>query len=586
MRWSLKGATRGFLWPLCVGAFLFSDVFCALPQVCESSASSKDKAAKESSSPENPSPDRVIEIPMRDGFKLPANVYLPRGENVPQKVPCVLVRHPLGKDSIDPRWIELTKKGYALVVQSTRSFCDPSGKSVPYLTDGWSDDHRPADGYDTVQWLASADFCSGAVSTVGISATGITEFLLAPASPPNLCCQYIEMAPPSMYQYAVYPGGQFKKEQVEGWLLIHRRHPSVIDWLKSRPRYDAFWGRFNAIDYADQVRVPQLHLGGWFDIFLQGTVDAFYAAQQHSQSEVRQKHKLIIGPWGHRFRWSGKLGDFPLASSQLAPPVDISQEKWLNCHVKNMKNGVDEAPVVQYYVMGPFDGSSSKGNHWRSASTWPPAGVEYKRYYFSSEKTFSFDPVEKKAIAVSFDGSSPVPTIGGRNLFVPDGPRDLKELFSRSDVISFCTEPLQEDVEVTGRLWANLYVGDTEKERDVCLRLVDVWPTGEHYLIAEGVTHIPKREYDPKTKDPQLVIVDLWSTSMVFGKGHKIGLLVSASNYPAYDLSFGPEEKGTAYTIHLSKKFPSSLALPIMKDPLFVEQTEKKIDEESLIAND
>ncbi len=527
---------------------------------------------------ETPTPDRVIEIPMRDGVKLPANVYLPHGEKA-AKLPCVLVRHPLGKDAVDPMWVALTKRGYVLVVQSTRSFCDVSGRSVPYLTDGWSDEHKPADGYDTVQWLASAEFCNGVVSTVGVSATGITEFLLAPASPPNLCCQYIEMAAPSMYQYAVFPGGQFRKEMVEGWLQIHRRHPSVIDWLKSRPCYDAFWSRFNAIDYADQVRVPQLHLGGWFDLFLQGTLDAFYAAQQHSQSEVRHKHKLIVGPWGHRYRWSSKLGEFQLSPVQLTPPVNITQEKWLDFHVKNMKNGVEEAPTVQYYVMGPFDGSESKGNRWRSASSWPPPGAEYERFYFSSDKLFHEKQCDKKPIPIPFDGANPVPTIGGRNLFVPDGPRDMKEVFSRNDVASFFTEPLQEDIEVTGRLWANIYVGDLEKEQDVCLRLVDVWPTGEHYLIAEGATHVPRKEYT--SKDPQLVIVDLWSTSMVFAKGHKVGLLVSASNYPAYDLSFAPNEKGTAFSIHLSKKYPSSLALPIMKENMIVE---KKEDKEHLLV--
>jgi hypothetical protein len=99
------------------------------------------------------------------------------------------------------------------------------------------------------------------------------------------------------------------------------------------------------------------------------------------------------------------------------------------------------------------------------------------------------------------------------------------------------------------------------------LRIVDVWPTGEHYLIAEGISHVmPRRPYESSGQDPRLVIVDLWSTSMVFAKGHRIGLLLSASNFPAYDTGFGQDEtKGTAYTIHSSKKYPSSLALPIMK---------------------
>lgn len=513
-----------------------------------------------------PPPDRVVEIEMRDGVKLPANVYLPRGRTV-TKFPCVLVRHPLGKDSVDPQWLSLVSNGYALVVQSTRSCCDETGKAIPYLTDGWSDDHRPADGYDTVQWLASADFCEGSVSTIGVSATGITEFLLAPASPPNLRCQFIEMAAPSMYQYAIYPGGEFRKEQVEGWLQVHRRHSSVTEWLKGKSRYDAFWGRFNAIDYADQIRVPQLHVGGWYDIFLQGTIDAFFAGQQHSQPEARHKHKLIVGPWGHRWRYTGKIGDFVLNKEQSAPPVNITQQMWLDYHVKGAKNEVAAAPPVQYYVMGPFDGSPSKGNCWRTADSWPPPGAEYSRFFLSAEGALAAKEVESKPFSVPFDAKNPVPTIGGRNLFMPDGPRDLKSLVGRKDVILFQTEVLNEDVEVTGRLWANLYLADVERDRDVCLRLIDIWPSGEQYLIAEGISRVmPRRSYESNAKDPRLVIVDLWSTSMVFARGHRIGVLLSASNFPAYDVCFAAEEeKGTAFVVHSSKKYPSSLALPIMK---------------------
>jgi hypothetical protein len=149
---------------------------------------------------------------------------------------------------------------------------------------------------------------------------------------------------------------------------------------------------------------------------------------------------------------------------------------------------------------------------------------------------------------------------------MPDGPRNIQSLVTRKDVVTFTTPSLPEDLEVTGRLWANLYVGDVEQERDVCLRLADVWPTGEHYLIAEGVAHImPKRSHEANSNNPRLVIVDLWSTSMVFAKGHKIALVMSASNYPAYDVSFASqEEQGCAFTIHSTKQYPSSIALPIM----------------------
>jgi predicted acyl esterase len=517
-------------------------------------------------------PDQVIEIPMRDGTKLPANVFLPHGSSK-TKFPCALVRNPLGKESLDPAWFRLVESGYVLVVQSTRSCCDETGKTIPYVADGWSEEHRLADGYDTVQWLAAADFCNGTVSTIGASATAITEMLLAPAAPPNLCCQYIEMAPPSMYQYAIYPGGQFRKEQVEGWLQIHRRHPSVISWIRTKSCYDAFWGHFNSLDYADQVRVPQVHVGGWFDIFLQGTIDAFSAVQQHSQSEVRQKHRLIIGPWGHRWRASSKLGDFLLKEDQLVPPVNISQMSWLDYHVKGEKNGVEKAPAVQYYVMGPFDGSPSKGNCWKCADTWPPAGAEYTNFFIGSDSQLVSNEIDVEPAAVLFDVKQPVPSIGGRNLFIPDGPKDVQELAKRKDVLFYSSKTLEEDVEVTGRIWANTYVS-LDKERDVCVRLVDIWPTGQQFLVSEGVSHVvPRSAADAKVSGPKLVIVDLWTTSMVFAKGHKIGIMISASNYPAFDTAFAAnEEQGTAFSLHSTKKTPSLIALPVMKSTQTIEQ--------------
>jgi len=532
-------------------------------------------------------PDQVIDVPMRDGVMLPANVFLPPREKgeAERSFPCVLVRHPLGKDVVHrypdfpphDSWLALVKKGYALVVQSTRSICDPTGKSIPYLTDGWSEKRRLADGYDTVQWLASANFCNGSISTVGSSATGITQLLLAPAAPPNLSCQYIEMAPPSMYQYAVYPGGQFRKEQVEGWLQSHQRHPSIVEWLKGKSRYDSFWGQFNALEYADHVRVPQFHMGGWFDIFLQGTIDAFFAAQQYSQSEVRQKHRLIIGPWGHRWKETNKLGDFTLTKKQKTPPVNITEEKWLDFHVRNVSNGLAEAPSVQYYVMGPFDGSPSKGHCWRTAQSWPPQGVKYQSFYLRADSKLAQKKQEEcEPTNITFDAKNPVPSIGGRNLFLPDGPRDIQQLVSRSDTICYTSDLLEEDVEVTGRLWANMYLSDLAHDRDICLRLVDIWPSGEHYLVVEGVSHVSARQQD-KGKDPQLVVVDLWSTSMVFAKGHKIGLLISASNYPAYETSFVADEtQGTAFKIHATEQYPSSLELPLFEEEKKVVSTEER----------
>src|SRR6185295_11396554 len=101
---------------------------------------------------------------------------------------------------------------------------------------------------------------NGKVATIGTSATGITQLLLAPSAPPHLVCQYVEFAAPSLFQYAVRPGGQFRKEQVEGWLKVHKRDSSVTNWIRNQNEYNSFWKQFNSIELADQIKVPQVHV--------------------------------------------------------------------------------------------------------------------------------------------------------------------------------------------------------------------------------------------------------------------------------------------------------------------------------------
>lgn len=503
--------------------------------------------------PNVPSPDIEIDIPMRDGAKLPANMYFPNHKKGAYS--CILVRNPIGKENFDPSWLSLLENDYMIVIQSTRSSIDQTGKQLPYITED-------RDGYDTVEWLAASEFTNGQIATLGLSATGITQLFLAPTQPPHLKCQYIEVAAPSLYQYAVWPGHVFRKEQVEGWLYVHKRDPAIITWLHAQTEYDEFWKRFDNLRKAKDVKIPQVHIGGWYDIFIQGTIDTFRAAQSESPSAANQR--LIIGPWAHRWKRSPNFGDFPALEQGKQPPHPITMKDWFDYFVKNKETGISEIPLVQYYVMGPLDGTKSLGNVWRSATEWPPQ-ARVDTYYLKDGNGLTTVAQEQGAFcAVSFDPENPVPTVGGRNLFLPDGPKDLTTIEQRKDVVCFTTEPLAEDLEVTGRVMGEIYLTDVAVNRDICCRISDVYPDGKSIIIAEGVSHVTP---GATSEMIQKVDVDFWSTSMVFAKGHKIRLSVSASNFPAYETSLiaNPDASPTCFSLHLGGSQASHLSLPIIQ---------------------
>lgn len=480
-----------------------------------------------------PSPDHTLMIPMRDGIELPTDIYLPTPNASP--LPCILIRSPGGRkaQSATP-YIPLSKLGYVIAIQDTRSALDKEGKTLPYWSDGWG---TLQDGYDTVEWLAKSKYTNGSIGTMGFSALGITQLLLAPTAPQALKCQYIGFAAASLYQHAIFPGGQLLKNQVEGWLNLYAKDPTVRNFVCNRPTYNEFWKSFDTPLVANRVKTPAIHYGGWYDIFLQGTIDSFVSRQENGAQGARGTQKLVIGPWSHFWPANTKLGDFDVPKLGQKPPVDITPERWFDFYLKGVKNGADTIPAVTYYVMGPFDGSASSGNVWRTAESWPIPSVPMP-LYLGANQTLSKNPsVAPSKIEYKHDANNPVPTVGGRNLFLESGPKDQKEIEQRQDLLVFTTEPLERDLEVTGRMAAKIFFATDQKDSDIVIRLTDVYPDGRSLLISDGILRLGSINGSEKTeKDkPHELDIDLWSTSFVFAKGHRIRVSISNSNYPRYE---------------------------------------------------
>lgn len=519
-------------------------------------------------------PDQTIKIPMRDGFELQADLYLP--EDKTEKHPCILIRCPAGRKAQPWQSYSYLKKfGYVVAIQDTRSACDPEGKTFPYYHDGWG---QHQDGYDTVEWLSKSPWTNGKIGTLGVSAAGITQLLMAASSPPSLLCQYIGFAASNMHSHGIYPGGVLLKNQVEGWLSLHAKDKNVLDYVYNHPFYNEFWAHFDANHVSHRTKVPAILYTGWYDTFLQGTLDAFVARQNKGGEGARGKQKLLIGPWTHYWPLSKTLGDFEVPAQGRDLPMDLSPERWFDYYLKGKKNDMEHLPTVTYYVMGPLDGSPSSGNVWRTADQWPVPAKETPLYLTSKHALANTPSKEEGSLSFTHNPQNPVPTLGGRNLFLESGAKDQRPIESRSDVLVFTTEPYIKDVEITGNLLVKLFFSSNTDDTDVVVRLTDVYPDGRSILLADGIYRTGfHRKLNKDTTSPNIpseITIDLWSGSFVIAKGHSLRISIAGSNYPRYEVNKNThlvnmetdDNPVITNKVYFGKTTPSRILLPITRE--------------------
>lgn len=474
----------------------------------------------------------TVRVAMRDGVGLATDFYLPEGAG---PWPAVLTRTPYGKHQFLNHSRRLNALGYAVIVQDTRGRFDSEGKADIFFTDGWGD---LADGYDTVEWVALQPWCNGKVGMTGASAMGITQYLAAGSAPPHLVVCDVAVACASQYHHAAYPGGAFGEALVKDWLTQNGFPPEVLDTVRSHRTYDSRWRVANLEEVAGRVQVPMRHFGGWYDVFQQGTIDAFTILQHSGGEGARGRQRLIMGPWAHGGRPEGEL-DFPPQAAEH--PREPSGTSWLARWLHGEPNGAfEDTPPVQYYTMGACGEPGAPGNKWRSADDWPVPAAS-REYFLQDGGTLGrTPPVKESRQTFSYDPRNPVPTLGGCNLTISRGPMDQSELESRPDVLVFTTEVLTAPLEVTGRVLARLWVSSTAPDTDFTVKLTDVYPDGRSMLVCDGIRRARFRNSFTKPElmrpgDVYALEVDLWSTSIVFNAGHRIRLAVSSSNYPRFE---------------------------------------------------
>jgi uncharacterized protein len=503
-------------------------------------------------------------VAMRDGVRLSTNVYLPEGKG---PFPVVLIRTPYGKLTQAIGFAAWTARGFALVAQDVRGKGASEGPYRPFADD-------PADGFDTVEWVAKQPWSNGKVGMYGVSAMGITANLAAMMNPPHLVATFVMLARSSIFTQSAFMGGVFRKELNEIWL----KRQGALDVLNETFRhnvYDHFYDIAEMPLYWDKIKVPVYNWGGWYDIFAQGNIDNFVGQQAQGGGRAAGNQKLTMGPWGH-----GQIEEVKYPANSVMNYTEEAM-RWFDYWLQGKDNGILDEPPVKYYVMGDVADPKAPGNEWRTAIAWP-VPAKTTAYFLTAGNGLSDRlPAEaESADSYKYDPKNPVPTVGGANLNIKKGPMDQRAAGNRADVLKFMTPALDAPVEVTGRVKVELWAESDAPDTDFMAKLVDVYPDGTERLVLDSAVRARfreglDREVFMKKGEVYRMTLDLWSTSIVFNKGHRIAIHITSSNDPRYDpnpntgkpLRADDETRVATNTIHHDRAHPSRALLPVV--PLY-----------------
>jgi predicted acyl esterase len=518
---------------------------------------------------EPPLPHTEIFIPMRDGVKLAASVYLPQGSG---PWPVILTRTPYLKDGrmySAANVKHFTDAGYAYVVQDVRGKGHSQGFYEAFVPD-------IEDGYDTIEGLAKEPWSNGRIGITGASAMGITSNLAAIAAPPHLLAAYVIVAPNETFTTS-FLGGVPKDKDTVGWLKGQGVSEDVIARSQAGQVRSVFTDRAGPGEELKYVRIPIWNVGGWYDIFNTGTIHNFEYLQNHGAKGARGNQRLTMGPFGH-----GPIsGDLAYAGEDRLDIVGAQDIRWFDHWLKGADNGVmDEPPVDAFMMAAAEKGNYSPKNRHVRAANWPLAYRETRYYLADGGALATTEPKAADAkVSYRFDPAHPVQTIGGSNLTFERGPMDQRPIKDRKDYLRFETPVLDKDVVVAGPVKVELYGATDGPDTDFEAKLVDVYPDGYEALVLDAPIRaryrhgrMPDQVAMMTPGAPEEMTIDLWNTALTFEKGHRIALHVTSSNSPRFEVNDNNGEapgerlkpRVATNSVYMDKDHPSALVLPVV----------------------
>ncbi len=510
----------------------------------------------------------MLEMP--DGVHLATDVYYTslKGKN---PAPVLLVRSPYGLREFVPEVYtsRFTAMGFHVVLQDSRGTFGSEGSldTLLFAPDAW-------DGYYTIEWIRNQSWCNGKIVSEGTSAMAIISYFYAGLAPKGLVAQSLKLGTPDLTLDAILEGA-LHEHLMNYWseFTAGERWRNQLGYVYKAMNNPANLNNtaFPLVTLAEgpnryeNVNVSALHVGGWFDIFLGGTVRGYRGYNELGTENARGKQKLIIGPWTHAMWITTQQGDLNFPTNSIGTSfINEWEEDIFNYAVFGIeKPGMWNKRVV-YYLMGAIGEPNVAANYWKFAEDWP-LPYRYTEWYpgISADQTTKLllngtFPTIPKNFSYLYNPWFPIPTIGGANLFTnPVGPVDQRsaETYAdgtpRKDFVQFETEILSSPVTVEGDMKMILYITSNCTDTDFMVKLCDVYPDGRKILLRDAALtaryrHInftsvgvpqnysqilmqPEKEYE--------LIIELGPIAYQFNKGHKISITVSSSNYPRFALN-------------------------------------------------
>jgi hypothetical protein len=491
----------------------------------------------------------------------------------------ILIRTPYGRGvPFDTLWGRtFAARGYHVIIQSCRGTVDSTGAFEPMVRE--ADDAR-----DTVAWLREQSWFNGELATMGMSYLAFTQWALLADPPPELRAS-VMIAGPYDFSRATWENGSFALETFLGWAeanslppedrpglvrrlagnkqaerrqkaafaglpmahaaesILNGRAPWYRDWLDHSDLTDPYWRRYDFTDALQRVQTPTLLVGGWQDIFVGQTIEAYEALRARDVDVA-----MTIGPWTH----SGHvLKGFPV--------IDNEALNWFDMHLGNKGQGGRTQPV-RTFVTG--------GDAWRVAPAWPPSCTETTWYpnadgllgatVSSGQSTFRFDPAD------------PTPSVGGRRLAADAGVRDNGDLEARPDVLTFTTPELTADLEFEGFPVLDVSLSVDNPYADLFIRLCDVDKKGRSRNITDTLVRL---DTTVAAGEVHQITARMSPCAHRLQQGHRLRLQLSGGAHPQFARNLGTGEPlatgtGLKAATHTIDHDNTRLTLPVRLSPM------------------